>query len=137
MFEARVELPGFTIEINLYMAPLGSYDVIIGMNWLREHRAKVDCFAKTVECVDDLEKPVLIQGVQREVKVRQISAMQFKRNKGKGCQMFAVKMEEVREYKESIYFDDMLMHTQSREGEMEIDSKEKTFAEKYPYLREY
>lgn len=32
LFEARVELPSFSIEVNLYVAPLGSYDVILAMN---------------------------------------------------------------------------------------------------------
>lgn len=42
------------MEVNLYVAPLGSYDVILGMNWLWKNRAKVDCHAKIVECLDDL-----------------------------------------------------------------------------------
>lgn len=48
LFEARIELPIFSTEVNLYVAPLGSYDVILGMNWLWRHRAIVDCNANTV-----------------------------------------------------------------------------------------
>ena len=30
--------------------PLGSYDVLIGMDWLEAHRVKLDCYNKTFEC---------------------------------------------------------------------------------------
>lgn len=46
LFEAMVELSSFSTKVNLYVAPLGSYDIILGMNWLWKHRAKVDCHAK-------------------------------------------------------------------------------------------
>ena len=50
LFKARVDFPNFSTELNLDVAPLGSYDIIIGINWLSEHKAKVDCLAKTVSC---------------------------------------------------------------------------------------
>lgn len=75
LFEARVELPNFSIEVNLYVAPLGSYDIILGMNWLWRHRAKVDRHVKTIECLDDLGNWVSMQGIPREVRLRQISTV--------------------------------------------------------------
>lgn len=39
--------------MHLNVFPIGSYDVLIGMDWLERHIAKtVDCFNKIVECVD-------------------------------------------------------------------------------------
>ncbi|KAH9299781.1 hypothetical protein KI387_031463, partial [Taxus chinensis] len=56
-----LDLPSFSTEFDLYVAPLGSYDVIIGVNWLAEHKAKVDCFEKHISCLDDLQKKTDIQ----------------------------------------------------------------------------
>ena len=38
--------------MHLNVLPLGSYDVLIGMDWLEQHKSKVDCFNKVIECVD-------------------------------------------------------------------------------------
>ena len=78
LFEARVDFPNFSTELNLYVAPLGSYDIIIGINWLSEHKAKVDCLAKIVNCVDDRGRPTSISGIKHEIRAQQISAMQLK-----------------------------------------------------------
>ena len=32
LFEAQVDFPNFSTELNLYIVPLGSYDIIIGIN---------------------------------------------------------------------------------------------------------
>ena len=33
--------------------PLKSYDVLIGMDCLEAHRAKLDCYNKNFECLDE------------------------------------------------------------------------------------
>ena len=38
---------------HLNVLPLGSYSMILGMDWLYLHRTKVDCFDKAIECVDN------------------------------------------------------------------------------------
>ena len=38
---------------DLNVLPLGSYDVLIGMDWLEAHRTKIDCYNKTFECLDE------------------------------------------------------------------------------------
>ena len=35
--ECEVNLNGFLPEVNLNILPLGSYDIIIGMDWLEKH----------------------------------------------------------------------------------------------------
>ena len=32
LFKAQVDFPNFSMELKLYVAPLGSYDIIIGIN---------------------------------------------------------------------------------------------------------
>lgn len=45
-----IELNGFLITTNLNILALGSYDTLIGMDWMEKHRAKVDCYDKIMEC---------------------------------------------------------------------------------------
>ena len=42
----------FTYE-SLNIFPLGSYDILIGMDWLEAHRFKHDYYDKTFECMDE------------------------------------------------------------------------------------
>ena len=46
-------MDGLVTCADLNVLPLGSYDFLIGMDWLEAHRAKLDCYNKTFECLDD------------------------------------------------------------------------------------
>ena len=50
-------------KLKVYVTALGTYDLIIGMDWLEAHQAMVDFFAKKVLCVDDEGRPIEIHGV--------------------------------------------------------------------------
>lgn len=58
---SKLQLPNFLADVNLYVAPLGSYDIILGINWLIEHKAIVNCEDKHVEFLDDLGNRFEIQ----------------------------------------------------------------------------
>ena len=48
-----IDLNGFPTKLNLNILPLGSYEVLIVMDWLEKHRALVDCYEKKVFCNND------------------------------------------------------------------------------------
>ena len=48
------------IEKHLNVLPLGSYNMLLDMDWLYLHRTKVDCYDKTIECVDDNGQPIVL-----------------------------------------------------------------------------
>jgi hypothetical protein len=73
---------------------LGSYDCLIGMDWFEKHHVILDCYNKTITCLDEEGKQGKIQGIPRVVVVREISVMQLKKSFRKGCHMFAAHMEE-------------------------------------------
>ena len=68
---------------------LGSYDILIGMDWLEVHRAKLDCYNKTFECMDEEGSPRVVRGIPKVISVRQISTMQLKKFCRKGCRLYA------------------------------------------------
>jgi len=47
---------GFPTQDTLNILPLGSYDMLIEMDWLAAHKHKIDFYNKTLECEDDKGK---------------------------------------------------------------------------------
>jgi hypothetical protein len=90
-----VDMKGMSTKAELNILPLGSYDCLIGMDWLDQHHALLDCRNKRFTCLDEEGNQVTIQGIPRAVAVREISAMQLKKCYRKGCQLFAARVEEV------------------------------------------
>ena len=44
---------GLVTCVDMNVLPLGSYDVLIGMDLLEAHRVKLDCYSNTFECMDE------------------------------------------------------------------------------------
>jgi hypothetical protein len=89
-----VDMNGLSIRDQLNILPLGSYDCIIGMDWLDQHHAILDCCNKAFTWMDEEENPRKVQGIPRVVNVREIPAMQLKNCYRKGYQIFAAHMEK-------------------------------------------
>jgi hypothetical protein len=83
---------GFPTQENLNILPLGSYDLLIGMDWLASHKTKLDCYSKTLECENEEGRRVTLQGIQNPISVRQISALQVKKYYRKGCPLYAIQV---------------------------------------------
>jgi hypothetical protein len=47
-----ISLNGVNTSTNLNIIPLGSYDVVIGMDWLDKHHVVLDCHSKKFTCLD-------------------------------------------------------------------------------------
>jgi hypothetical protein len=101
------------IDVNIKL--LGSYDCLIGMDWLEKNHVFLECYNKTITCLDK-GKQGKAQGIPRIVVVREISAMHLKKiSFKKGCQIFSSHMKETtRDKVESIedhpvfrYFEDI------------------------------
>jgi hypothetical protein len=89
-----VGMNGLSTKADLNIFPLGSYDFLIGMDWLDQHHAILDCHNKAFTCLDEEGNQRAVQGIPRAVAIREISAMQLKKCYRKGCQIFAAHMEE-------------------------------------------
>ena len=70
---------GLIICVDLNVLPLGSYDVLIGMDWLEAHKVNLDCYNKTFECMDEEGNPIVVKGIPKVISVRQVSTMQLKK----------------------------------------------------------
>jgi hypothetical protein len=78
----------------LNIIPLGSYDILIEIDWLDKHHVILDCHNKTFTCLDEEVKHSILKGILRSISIRDISVIQLKRCFRKGCQMYASHVEE-------------------------------------------
>ena len=76
--------------MKLNVLPLGSYDVLIGMDWMKKQRVVLNCFEKTFTCLNEKGETIIVKGIPRKVSIRQISALQIKKSVCKGCKVFVV-----------------------------------------------
>ena len=75
----EVELQGNKTRINLNILPLGSYDMIIGMDWLERNKVILNCVSKTFTYIAEDQILRTVKGIPKPVSVRQIYAMQLKK----------------------------------------------------------
>jgi hypothetical protein len=89
-----VNMNGVNTKEDLNIIPLGSYDCLIGMDWLDKHHVVLDCYNKDFTCLDEEGNLRIVQGIPRPISIREISTLQLKRSFRKGCQIYATHMEE-------------------------------------------
>ena len=73
-----LSLGRFDTAVDLQIIPLGSYDVVLGMDWLGSYRASIGCRKKIIMCQDDQGNDVQIVGIPRPISLQMIYAMQLK-----------------------------------------------------------
>ena len=89
-----ISLNGVNTNVDINIIALGSYDIVIGMDWLDKHHAVLDCHNNTFTCLDGNGKQSTVKGVPRPISIREISTLQLKICFRKGCQLYAAHVEE-------------------------------------------
>eukprot|EP00253_Pinus_taeda_P032735 PITA_32735 len=84
------ELNGMSTLAHLNVFPLGSYSILLGMDWLYIHRTKIDCYDKTIQCLDDDGEKRILQGKKKPTSVRMVKIVHEKCSNSKGCVLFVV-----------------------------------------------
>jgi hypothetical protein len=96
-----MDMNGLNTRVDLNIFPLGSYDCLIGMDWLDQHHAILDCHNTPFTCLDEEGNVRKVQGIPRAVTIIKISTLQLKKCYRKGCQIFVAHMDETHKYKVS------------------------------------
>jgi hypothetical protein len=81
---------GLPNQATINILPLGSYDLLIGMDWLATNKTKLYCYQKNLECISEEGRKTTLQGIQKPISVRQISSLQMKKYCRKGCSLHAI-----------------------------------------------
>ena len=102
-------LSQFETQVKLNVLLLGSYDVLIGMDWMEKHKVVLNCFEKTFACLDDKGEVVKVKGIPRKVSVRQFFTLQMKKFVRKGCKVFVVHVmnDKCMNKEDKLKFDDI------------------------------
>jgi predicted aspartyl protease len=85
-------LDGQNIRTNMNILPLGSYNMIIGMDWLEQHKTVLDYYTNILSYKDDFGTVRTTQCIPKPISVRKFSAMQLKKCIRKGCQVYAIQV---------------------------------------------
>ncbi|XP_022030901.1 uncharacterized protein LOC110931836 [Helianthus annuus] len=95
LVEADEVIKGCTLElgerkfsIDLLPVDLGSFDAVVGMDWLSDNRAEVVCHEKTIRIPLPNEETLIIHGEKREEPLRIINCMKAQKCIRKGCIAF-------------------------------------------------
>ncbi|GJZ20111.1 putative reverse transcriptase domain-containing protein, partial [Tanacetum coccineum] len=90
-----LNLQNHLFDIDLLSIELGSFDVIVGMDWMAEHRAKVVCYEKYIR-VPYRNDMLIIQGersgIKSESRLEVISSIRTQKYIDQGCQVFLIQM---------------------------------------------
>ncbi|GJZ37622.1 putative reverse transcriptase domain-containing protein [Tanacetum coccineum] len=119
-------------EIDLMPIKLGSFDVVIGMDWLSKYHARIICDEKVVHIPIDGET-LIIRGDRSKTRLSLISCIKTERYISKGYQVFIAQVMEkksderrledipvVREFPE-VFLEDLPGLPQVRQVEFQID----------------
>ena len=62
-------------SVKLNVLSLGSYDVLIGIDLLEQHRVVLNYFDKTFNYLNNAGKTVIVKGIPKKTTIRQIYAL--------------------------------------------------------------
>jgi hypothetical protein len=96
-------------NVDLNIISLGSYDILIGMDWMDKHPVVLDCHGNAFRFLDGDGKQSTMKGVPRPISIREISALQLKICFRKGCQLYAAHVEEIENIKGPILEDFLIL----------------------------
>ena len=74
------------------MFPLGSYDMIIDMEWMENYKLVLNCFDKTFAYLVEDKVFRTVKDIPKPISMRQISVMQLKRCMRKDCILYAIRV---------------------------------------------
>jgi hypothetical protein len=92
--EFPIKMNGINIKAYLNIIPLGSYEFLIGMDWIEKNNVVLYCYNFFFTCLDEEGNSRTMQGILRPISVREISALWMKISFIKGCQIYVAHMKE-------------------------------------------
>lgn len=88
----HVIISGQLIHVDINILPLGSYDVLIGMDQLEGCWYLVDCKEKSLSYLTKLGQRKEIQGIKKNTKLCPITSSQLGKCIRKGCQIYVIQV---------------------------------------------
>ncbi|KAL4388247.1 hypothetical protein GQ457_09G020500 [Hibiscus cannabinus] len=83
-----LEVEGEVFPVDLMELPFGLFNLILGMDWLTEHQAKLDCSTRKATLKIVSGKEVVLTGTRRDFMTNVISVLAARKKIEKGCEAF-------------------------------------------------
>ena len=93
MKDCTLTLSEKPFAIDLMPVQLGSFDAIVGMDWLSHHRARIHCDEKAVH-IPLKDETLIVQGDKSKPRYGIISCMRVIKYMKEGCQVFMAQVTE-------------------------------------------
>jgi len=77
--DCKMEINGQDTKVNLNVLLLGSYDILICMDWLEKHKVVLNYYEKLFTYKDESGVTITMQGINKHVSLRHILSLQFKK----------------------------------------------------------
>jgi hypothetical protein len=88
----QFEIDGLCVRVSLNILPLGSYDVLLCMDWITSHKEKLICYEKNLECEDEEGDVRVLEGILKLVSVKKILTLQLNNFIWKGFHLYAIQV---------------------------------------------
>ncbi|XP_071712695.1 uncharacterized protein [Rutidosis leptorrhynchoides] len=94
--KCNLTLANKTFKVDLLPVELGSFDIVLGMDWLSPMKAGFQCFDKTINISLETGEILVIQGDKSGSKLNLISCIKTRKYLIKGCQAILAHIKEVK-----------------------------------------
>ncbi|XP_071708727.1 uncharacterized protein [Rutidosis leptorrhynchoides] len=120
-------------EVDLMPVELGSFDVIIGMDWLSKNHVDIACAEKAIRISLENCETLVVQGDKSGTKLNIISYMKARKYLRKGCKAILAHVKEIESEEKrlkdvpvvkdfpGVFHEDFPGHPPCREVEFQID----------------
>ncbi|XP_074362273.1 uncharacterized protein LOC141702510, partial [Apium graveolens] len=89
----QIEICGHFFSVDLIPFQLGEFDVILGMDWLSQHKANTDCKKKKVLTYSEDNRRIVYQGRKQDKNF--FSILEAKRLLRQGCEAYLVHVVDI------------------------------------------
>jgi hypothetical protein len=76
IIDCPINMNGVNLSADINIKPLGSYDILIGMDSLDTHHDVLYCHNKKFTCLDEEGKQSMVQGIPRSIFIWEILSME-------------------------------------------------------------
>ncbi|KAF5796462.1 putative transcription factor interactor and regulator CCHC(Zn) family [Helianthus annuus] len=83
-----IELGEREFTLDLLPVKLGSFDVVVGMDWLSSNKAEIVCHEKVIRISTEDGETIVVHGEKRDTSLRIISCLKARKCLQKGCAAF-------------------------------------------------
>lgn len=94
VMECLIELGRHPSQVNLSILPWGSYDALTNMDWLQEHKTKLDYYNKMLEHLNNKGISEIIKGKSKQTFVIEISYLQLEKYYKRNYQIYAIHVSD-------------------------------------------